>query len=483
MTLKGWMLRRVNGPPKHRDRGDARRVSPSVQGLAAPDAGGREPSLRGAAEHATSAHETIAHLGPYATLIAAVREELEQFAASHLRLHLAIAEHDRYVLTSIEVECEGSDEHRELLHRFMSEFKPEQIKHYLAREVIAGLRNASAIDLSQFAGLNAAPSVDPPDDDDGYAGLLEELRSGAPGSVPRPYAVTLLGRWSQSDPAAAAAAAGATRASHGRTRLPVSASTPLAGQSFALDIEDAAGVRSLDLGSIVPGRSYVVGKDDDCDVVVQGVYVSRRHCEIWFDNGAWWAADLASTNGIRVESDGAVVARTYPHGKERTESTELPAGAWLVLSAHAEGGPAKCPRLALRRVEASSAVAPELAALTTPIAPARRRGGTLTVAAHMASGLREADVFENALPFRVGRSRNQELVIDWTHDEVSARHIEIVAVDDAGASVIVYGDNGVTIEGNAYGSGAHFRWKPGETLLLGHVDGKSPCTLTLSRPA
>jgi len=100
----------------------------------------------------------------------------------------------------------------------------------------------------------------------------------------------------------------------------------------------------------------------------------------------------------------------------------------------------------------------------------------------MASGLKEADVVESALPFRVGRSRNQELVIDWTHDEVSARHIEIVAVDDAGASVIVHGDNGVTIDGKAYGSGAQFRWRPGETLLLGHVDGKSPaCTLTLSR--
>ena len=75
-------------------------------------------------------------------------------------------------------------------------------------------------------------------------------------------------------------------------------------------------------------------------------------------------------------------------------------------------------------------------------------------------------------------------MIDWTHDEVSARHIEIVAVDEAGASVVVHGDNGVTIDGTAYGSGARLRWNPGETLLLGNVDGKSPaCTLTLSRAA
>ena len=45
------------------------------------------------------------HLGPYAPLIGAIREELEQFAANQLRLHLAIAERDRYVLSSVEVEC------------------------------------------------------------------------------------------------------------------------------------------------------------------------------------------------------------------------------------------------------------------------------------------------------------------------------------------------------------------------------------------
>lgn len=477
MTLKGWMLRKVNGPHKRRDRGGGR-DAPSVQSMAAAEDDGREPSLH---DRQVSGRQTMAHLGPYATLIAAVREQLEEFVATHLRLHLAIAEGDRYVLTSIEVECEGSDEDRELLRQFVSEFKPEQIKHYLAREVISGLRNASAIDLSQFAGLNAAQTLDAPEeeDDDGYAGLIAELRSGAPGSVPRPYVVSLVGRWSPAD--SATGTPGAARISRGRTKLAAGASTPLAGQSFALDIEDAAGPRSLELGSIAPGRLYVVGKDEDCDIVVNGVYVSRRHCEIWFDNNAWWVSDLQSTNGIRIESGGAVVARAYPHATNRAEAMELPAGASLVLSANAQGDPAQSPRLALRRLEANSAT-PGPTTLTTPIAPARRRAGTLTVAAHMASGLKEADIVESALPFRIGRSRNQELVIDWAHDEVSARHIEIVAIDDAGASVIVHGDNGLTIEGKAHRSGAHFRWRPGETLLLGRVDGKSPaCTLTLSR--
>ena len=99
----------------------------------------------------------------------------------------------------------------------------------------------------------------------------------------------------------------------------------------------------------------------------------------------------------------------------------------------------------------------------------------------MASGIRHADIAEDVLPFRVGRSRNQELVIDWSHSEVSGRHIEIVALDEGGASVVVHGDNGVTGDGKPYEPGARFRWKPGENLLLGRSEGPSPgCSLTMS---
>ncbi len=50
----------------------------------------------------------------------------------------------------------GGAEARDLLQQFMREFKPEQVKRYLAREVIGRLPNAAAIDLSQFAGLSDA---------------------------------------------------------------------------------------------------------------------------------------------------------------------------------------------------------------------------------------------------------------------------------------------------------------------------------------
>jgi hypothetical protein len=220
MKLKSWMVKKVNGMDDPGPR------EPQ------PQSDTREPSVRAVGAQRGGVPNDAEQLGPYRALIEAIREELEHFVTTQLRLHLAIAERDRYVLASVEVECDESDEHRDLLRRFIGEFKPEQIKHYLAKEVIAGLRNASAIDLSQFAGLNAAQQDDGTnEEEERYADLLAELRRGSPQSVARPYRVTLLGRWSQLD----ALPPGNDRGSQ-RSR---SAQTPLSTPAFAIDIEDA----------------------------------------------------------------------------------------------------------------------------------------------------------------------------------------------------------------------------------------------------
>jgi hypothetical protein len=232
-----------------------------------------------------------------------------------------------------------------------------------------------------------------------------------------------------------------------------------------------------------------VGKGRDCDIVVNGVYASRRHCELWFDKGAWWVIDAGSTNGIRVESANGTIAVSHqvPQGVTPPPPVELGQAAWLVLSAQIQGDARQYPRLSLRPIAASAARARTsvTAPLTpvTPIAPPRRRDGVLTIAARMASGLRTIDVAPAALPFRVGRSRNQALVIDWIHADVSGRHFEIVALDESGAQIVVHGDNGVSVDGTAHGPGTQFSWKPGETLVLGSDTSGSACVLTLSRAA
>src|SRR5689334_19621329 len=106
MTLKRWVLGKTGGrKPNARD--DARsHVTPAFSGETVAGHDVHEPTMGGAA-HRDAPRGGVAHLGPYALLIGAIRDELERFVTHELRLHLAIAERDRYVLTSIEVACEG----------------------------------------------------------------------------------------------------------------------------------------------------------------------------------------------------------------------------------------------------------------------------------------------------------------------------------------------------------------------------------------
>jgi uncharacterized protein YndB with AHSA1/START domain len=476
MSLKNWILHKMHGLT---ERTDLPR-SPVLR-TAAVDA---PPVIREARRHAPAvdgAPPAAVHLGPYAPLVGAIREELEHFVVSQLRLHLAIAERDRYRLTSIEVRATAPDDSADLLRRFIGEFKPEQIKHYVAKELIGGLPNASAIDLSQFAGLNPGNGDDDAEDDEGYHELLAELRSAKPIPAIRPYEVSLVGHWTELSPATAA---------NDAARVPASPVLP-AGRSVEIAIEDADGSRQVTLHSVWPGHRYAIGKGEGCDIVVNGVYASRRHCEVWLDRGAWWVTDIGSTNGIRVEGAASVLGRSSSGANATREAAvvEVKPTTRIVLSAQASGSPAEYPRLMLDVGHGAGALATPIApgarspaTPSTPIVTTRLREGTLTIAARMASGVRTVELHSGELPFSVGRSRSQALVIDWAHEGVSGHHIDICEIDAAGATVVVYGDNGVTLAGTSHAPGARLRWKPGESMALGRVVGHEPeCQLTLSR--
>ena len=310
MSLKSWVLDRVQRMNGLAGRGDLPRACtssnrPRRAALTARHA----PHGAAGAPRADATLSSAEHLGAYAPLIAAIRDELEHFVASQVRLHLAIADRDRFLLTSIGVRCPAPPTRATLLQQFMHEFKPEQVKRYLAREVIGGLPNAAAIDLSQFAGLFDADARD--DRRAAEAGNIASCwqRCAArrfdgaaplPGERPRPL-----------DRARPARAAAPRRRTRGATP-----STPLAGQRCEFDIEDGDGRRRVVLQAVVPGRRYVIGKGEGCDIRVNGTYASRRHAEIWLDNGAWWVTDAGSTNGMRVES---------PAGAPRAAGATAPA--------------------------------------------------------------------------------------------------------------------------------------------------------------
>jgi FHA domain len=467
MSLKTFLLGRMNRAFGRADLPPFDRASHTVgdASVALQDAMYGRPAAK------PRASVGLEHLGAYRPLVAAIREELERFVATDLRLHLAIAERDRYVLTSIVIESVGPDETRTLLKRFVREFAPEQVKQYLAREIIARLPNASAIDLSQFAGLETGGETSAALRSD-YEDLLDELRSDEP-EVPKPFEVTLSGRWS--DTPAAPQVAPVKRPPAGL------APTPLAGRGVDVVLEDAQGARRVALSSVVPGRRYTVGKDDSCDIVVDGLYASRRHCEVWLDKGAWWVTDCGSTNGIRVEpaTDDEATGAKLVSARGDGKSLPLDAGTRVVLSASGQGSAAQYPRFALQAPD----VAPRATATpVTPIVVAARPRPTYAIQAHMASGDKTVEI-PPELPFRIGRSRAQSLVIDWAHESVSGHHAEVTAAEEAGVRVRVHGDNGVQVAGGPHHpSGSEFAWLAGETLVLGRGDdGEPACTLTLAR--
>lgn len=482
MSLKSWVLHRVHQMNGLTGRSDLPPREPDFQPTR-PAPGAAAARVDAAMQAQVSAAPTEAeHLGAYGPLIDAIRDELEHFVASHVRLHVVIADRDRFVLTSIGVRCAGTPESRQLLQRFMHEFKPEQVKRYLAREVIGALPNASAIDLSQFAGLFDADARAEADDIGEYRELLAALRTAPTGAALRPYEVDVLGRWTELDAARPAGSNAPLGAAPGATP-----STPLAGQRCEFDIQDADGRRRVVLQAVVPGRRYVVGKGEGCDIRVNGTYTSRRHAEIWLDNEVWWVADAGSTNGIRVESQTGLQGRIpAAKGMDFEPPVPLTDDARIVLSARAEGPASEYPSVSMRPAAAASTRLTPIATVGAPKTPltailsARQARPVVKITAVQATGVRTLELRAGMLPVTVGRSRNQTLVVDRRHEGVSGHHLEIVEFDETGADVIVQGDNGVTIEGVRHAQGARCRWDAGKTMMLGVASDDEPgCTLLL----
>ncbi|MBA54656.1 MAG: hypothetical protein CMK89_09390 [Pseudomonadales bacterium] len=77
------------------------------------------------------------------------------------------------------------------------------------------------------------------------------------------------------------------------------------------DIEDSDAIASLiaDTGESYPITTFpfIIGRGSECDLVLQGKGVSRKHAEIVFQSGRFVVNDMESLNGIKV--NGYKVAR------------------------------------------------------------------------------------------------------------------------------------------------------------------------------
>jgi FhaA, N-terminal domain/FHA domain len=59
-------------------------------------------------------------------------------------------------------------------------------------------------------------------------------------------------------------------------------------------------------------RALVIGRSRDCDISVDDPNVSRRHAEIRHEDGAYWIADLGSTNGVLLNGKRVERAKLEP---------------------------------------------------------------------------------------------------------------------------------------------------------------------------
>ena len=56
-------------------------------------------------------------------------------------------------------------------------------------------------------------------------------------------------------------------------------------------------------GDSIPllGQQLLVGRRESCDIVLRFKNVSAHHCQLYINKGYWFARDLNSRNGTRVE--------------------------------------------------------------------------------------------------------------------------------------------------------------------------------------
>ena len=61
------------------------------------------------------------------------------------------------------------------------------------------------------------------------------------------------------------------------------------------------GTRWTDVFRLDPGRALIVGRASSNEIPVADERSSRRHAEIFFEDGTWKVRDLGSRNGTFVD--------------------------------------------------------------------------------------------------------------------------------------------------------------------------------------
>lgn len=50
-------------------------------------------------------------------------------------------------------------------------------------------------------------------------------------------------------------------------------------------------------------KKFTIGREDDCELQIVSLGISRRHAEVYFEKGRWWIGDLNSANGTYLNGE------------------------------------------------------------------------------------------------------------------------------------------------------------------------------------
>jgi peptidoglycan lytic transglycosylase D len=50
-------------------------------------------------------------------------------------------------------------------------------------------------------------------------------------------------------------------------------------------------------------KSFVIGREDSCELQILSLGISRKHAEVYFEKGRWWIKDLQSANGTYLNGE------------------------------------------------------------------------------------------------------------------------------------------------------------------------------------
>jgi pSer/pThr/pTyr-binding forkhead associated (FHA) protein len=234
------------------------------------------------------------------------------------------------------------------------------------------------------------------------------------------------------------------------------------------------GGRTFDLP--LAGDRVVLGRADDCDVVLTDAGISREHAELLHERGAWILHDLGSRNGTFI--DDAPIDRQRLAAGQRARlgpgvTLEWVPGAAAEVVSAARGRAAGSGRAvrggAAAGGEEGAAVEREPVADSRPVVPARAAGAAPHPFARMAwtltprGGRARIHTLATAIT-TVGRDPGAGLVLD--DESVSRMHARLDREGDALAVTDLKSSNGTTVNGDPV---LRAPLAPGDTVSFGDV--------------